>query len=690
MLPRNQPDGIHIAFDDHRLVNNAGLILPATLALHLGLSQLVDRHLDLGRAPGRANTGDKIMTLVASALAGGDCIDDADALRTGRTACALGCVVKAPSTLGTFLRSFTWGHVRQLDGVSRELLARAWKAGAGPGDAPFTIDLDSTICETYGLAKEGARHHGYTGARGYHPLLAVAAGTGDVLMARLREGRANTARGAAHFLRETVSRVRCGGASGQLTMRADSGFYTHAVVAVCRRMDVRFSITIRQHKSLHNLIEAIPEDAWTPIPYWMDGAADVAETTYTPFQSEPDAAPVRLIVRRVKPAPGSQLALFATYSYHGFITDRDGETLELEADHRRHAEIENAIRDLKYGVGLNHLPWGHVRQLDGVSRELLARAWKAGAGPGDAPFTIDLDSTICETYGLAKEGARHHGYTGARGYHPLLAVAAGTGDVLMARLREGRAITARGAAHFLRETVSRVRCGGASGQLTMRADSGFYTHAVVAVCRRMDVRFSITIRQHKSLHNLIEAIPEDAWTPIPYWMDGAADVAETTYTPFQSEPDAAPVRLIVRRVKPAPGSQLALFATYSYHGFITDRDGETLELEADHRRHAEIENAIRDLKYGVGLNHLPSGRFAANGAWLAVQVMAHNLARWTARIGLGEQIVTTKTLRRRVFALAGRLTRSARRITLHLPKRWPWEEQFSRALARLRAIPLPA
>ena len=118
-------------------------------------------------------------------------------------------------------------------------------------------------------------------------------------------------------------------------------------------------------------------------------------------------------------------------------------------------------------------------------------------------------------------------------------------------------------------------------------------------------------------------------------MDGAADVAETTYTPFQAEADAAPVRLIVRRVKPAPGSQLALFATYSYHGFITDRDGETLELEADHRRHAEIENAIRDLKYGVGLNHLPSGRFAANGAWLAVQVMAHNLARWTARIGPG-------------------------------------------------------
>ena len=231
MLPRNHPDRIQIAFDDHRLVANAGLILPATLALRLGLPQLLRKHLDLGGAPGRANTGDKMMTLVASALAGGDCIDDADVLRAGGTARVLGFTAKAPSTLGTFLLSFRWGHVRQLDRVSRELLARVWKAGAGPGDAPFTIDLDSTICETYGLAKEGARHHGYTGARGYHPLLAVAAGTGDVLLARLREGRANTARGAAHFLRETVGRVRYCGARGQLTVRADSGFYTHAVVA---------------------------------------------------------------------------------------------------------------------------------------------------------------------------------------------------------------------------------------------------------------------------------------------------------------------------------------------------------------------------------------------------------------------------------------------------------------------------
>ncbi|MGO9179845.1 MAG: IS1380 family transposase [Candidatus Limnocylindrales bacterium] len=432
-------DRLHTAFDDDHLVADAGLLLPATLAGHLGLKELVERHLDLGAVPGRAHVDDKVLTLVLSALAGGDSIDDADALRAGGTGRVLGFTVKAASTLGTFLRSFRWGHVRQLDAVSREVLARAWAAGAGPGAEPLTIDLDSTICETYGLQKEGARHYGYTGVRGYHPLLAVAAGTGDVLMARLRGGHANTVRGAAHFLRETIGRVRS---------------------------------------------------------------------------------------------------------------------------------------------------------------------------------------------------------------------------------------------------------AGATGPLTVRADSGFYASEVVAVCRAMDVRFSITVRQHRSLHRLIEAIPEAAWTPIPYWLDGAADVAETSYTPFASEKDARPVRLIVRRVKPTPGSQLAFFALYDFHPCITDREGDTLTLEADHRRHAEIENAIRDLKYGVGLNHLPSGRFAANAAWLAVQVMAHNLARWTARIGLNVGIVTTKTLRRRLFNLAGRLTRSARRWTLHLPARWPWTFDFLTALGKLRAIPL--
>ena len=174
-------------------------------------------------------------------------------------------------------------------------------------------------------------------------------------------------------------------------------------------------------------------------------------------------------------------------------------------------------------------------------------------------------------------------------------------------------------------------------------------------------------------------------------MDGAADVAETTYIPFQTKPDSPPARLIVRRVKPTPGSQLALFARYSYHAFITDRDGETLELEADHRRHAEVENAIRDLKYGVGLNHMPSARFAANGAWLAVQVMAHNLARldgadWSGRAdrdhqdpqAAGSSLWWDGSPARRTASLC---------IS---PGAGPWETQFSRALARLQAIPFPA
>ena len=210
-------------------------------------------------------------------------------LRTGGTACTLGGTVKAPSTLGTFLRSFRWGHVRQLDRVSRELLARAWAAGAGPGDAPFTLDLDSTICETYGLAKEGARHHGYTGKRGYHPLLAIAAGTGDVLMSRLREGRANTARGAAHFLRETVGRVRYAGANGRLTLRADSGFYTHGVVSVCRKMDVRFSITIRSTKACAISSRRYPRmpglpfpTGWTAPPMWPRPPALPSRVNLTP------------------------------------------------------------------------------------------------------------------------------------------------------------------------------------------------------------------------------------------------------------------------------------------------------------------------------------------------------------------------------------------------------------------------
>ena len=288
MLPGNHPDRIQIAFDDHRLVANAGLILPATLALRLGLPQLSGSTSTSAGAPGRANTGDKMMTLVASALAGGDCIDDADVLRAGGTARVLGFTAKAPSTLGTFLRSFRWGHVRQLDRVSRELLARAWQAGRDPA----THHSPSTLIRRSARPTDWPRRAPATTLHrcaGLSPAAGRRRGTGDVLMARLREGRANTARGAAHFLRETVGRVRYCGARGQLTMRADSGFYTHAVVAVCRRMDVRFSIAIRQRVRLRNLIEAIPKmpgrrflTGWTAPPMWPRPPAPRSRPSRTP------------------------------------------------------------------------------------------------------------------------------------------------------------------------------------------------------------------------------------------------------------------------------------------------------------------------------------------------------------------------------------------------------------------------
>jgi Transposase DDE domain group 1 len=185
-------------------------------------------------------------------VAGADCIDDTDVLRTGQTAQVLGHRVMAPSTLGTFLRSFTFGHVRQLDRAAETILGRAWAAGAGPGAGPMTIDVDATICEVHGHAKGGAAY-GYTHTLGYHPLLATRAGTGEVLHARLRAGRANTARGMPRFCDELIARLRRCGATGELTFRADSGFWSAKTIKCLRRHGVRYSITVRQTKPVRDV-----------------------------------------------------------------------------------------------------------------------------------------------------------------------------------------------------------------------------------------------------------------------------------------------------------------------------------------------------------------------------------------------------------------------------------------------------
>lgn len=349
---------IETTFDEDNLVPNAGLVVPAALAQKLGVAELVDEHVKLpAEAVGRANCGSKAMTVIGAMLAGADSIDDVDVLRAG-AAEELFDQVRAPSTIGTWLRGFIWATVRMLDKVSRRVLARAWAAGLGPElDADLTVDFDSTICRVFGTAKQGAKF-GYTHVRGYHPLLASCAQTDEVLHARMRGGNAGAARGAGTFVRETVRRVRDAGATGAITARADSAFYSRAFVNACRDHDVAFSVTVKTGiKPIRAAIEAIPEDAWVPIPYWIDGGADVAETTYTAFKNTRDKVELRLIVRRVRPTPGSQLALDVVFDYHAILTDRDGAMLDIEADHRAHAVIELVNRDLKAG-GLAHVPSG--------------------------------------------------------------------------------------------------------------------------------------------------------------------------------------------------------------------------------------------------------------------------------------------------------------------------------------------
>ena len=338
---------LDIAFDDAHAVANAGLLLPATLAQRLGIEQAADALIDLGNRPGAHRPGRKLLTLIHSMIAGGDCIDDADLLRCGATSQVLGHRVMAPSTLGTFLRSFTFGHVRQLDRLTEQLLTRAWAAGAGPGDGPMTMDLDSTVCQVHRYHKQGAAY-GYTHTLGYHPLVATRADSGEVLHARQRSGRANTARCAARFVDELAARVRRAGASGELTMRMDSGFWSAKTIRACRRHGIHYSVTVRQTTPIRAAIAAIAEDAWTQIVYPDGGLAQVAETRYRGD---------RLIVRRTR-LVGEQAELFPNWRYHAFVTDRVGTTVELDADHRRHAVVELAIRDLKAGVGLRQVPSG--------------------------------------------------------------------------------------------------------------------------------------------------------------------------------------------------------------------------------------------------------------------------------------------------------------------------------------------
>src|SRR3954465_5477604 len=424
-------DSTVVVFDDGRAVANAGLMLPAVLAARLGLEGLVDELVDLGDRPGAANPGRKTMTLVSAMALGADCIDDCDVLRAGRTADVLGHRVAAPSTLGTFLRAFTFGHVRQLDRVLGETLARAWVARAGPGDGRLVIDVDSFVGEVFGPKKQGAAF-GYTRVRGYHPMLATRADTGEVLHIRLRKGSANTSRGFGRFLDELLARLQRAGATGPRLLRADSGFWNNATFKRLDRAGWQFSIGGPLQPAVRAAIETIDDAAWQTLPdYPKTSIAQIAETTL---------GERRVIVRRVR--------------------------------------------------------------------------------------TLD---------------------------------------------RQGQ-----------------------------------------------------------------------------------------------------------------------LLPTWELFPFVTNRRDDLAVVEAEHRQHAVVELAIRDLK-DQALAHFPSGLFMANAAWTVIAALAHNLLRWTSVIGLPDHTIrVARTIRRRLLALPGRLTRTARRWTLHLPSRWPWQHDFIRALARIRALPATA
>ena len=347
-------DRYETTFDHDGLIANAGLIMIATLMSRLGLEQLANKWVRTGSfAPGR-----KICTLIAAMIAGATHIDHVDMLRAGATQSVLPFRVMAPSTIGTFLRSFTFGFVRQLDAVAGRLLSNAWAAGGGPGDDDLVIDLDSTICEVHGHAKQGAGY-GYTKCLGYHPLVATRAGTGEILFSRMRKGSAGSSRGINRFIDELAGILKRAKATGATTVRADSGFWSWELLRTLDRHKMSWSITVTNNHKIQAAIAAIADDAWVDIDYTLGGFAQVAETTYEGGGRKNDRRVVRLVVRRTRLADSAQQALFATWRHHSFITNRaNSDTVEADRFHRQHAVVELAIRELKQGAA-EHIPSGH-------------------------------------------------------------------------------------------------------------------------------------------------------------------------------------------------------------------------------------------------------------------------------------------------------------------------------------------
>ena len=290
---------------------------------------------------------------------------------------------------------------------------------------------------------------------------------------------------------------------------------------------------------------------------------------------------------------------------------------------------------------------------------------------------VDVDSFVGEVYGYEKQGAGY-GYTHKRGYHQIVATRAGTGEVLHIRARKGSAHTARGVLRFVEELIARVQRAGATGQMLLRADSGFWNNKLMARLHATGWTYSIGITQQAPVKTAIATIPEEDWQTLAEYPEGGeAQIAQTTL---------GATRMIVRRTR-LVGEQAELWPDWRHHAFLTNSTDQLELVEAEHRQHAVVELAIRELK-DQALAHFPSGKFLANAAWTVIAALAHNLLRWTTVIGLPNTVIpTARTVRRRLLTVPGRITRTARQLTLRMPASWPWELAFLTALERLRALP---
>ena len=391
MRVSHSPSQVDAVFDDPNLVSCAGVAPVMALAQRCGLAELVSSKLTLA-AQGGANAHLKIPGVIGGMVAGADSIDDMDLLRHGGMDRLFGGV-RAPSTLGTFLRTFTFGHVRQLDSVASTMLAELARrtpllSGA---DQVAYVDVDDTVKATYGYAKQGAGY-GYSGVKGLNALIATVStplSAPLICATRLRKGATNSARGACRLVADALVAAKAAGAGGPdgtglVIVRADSAFYNHDVIAAARRAEVHFSITVRMSPAITTAISRIGEDQWTPITYpnavWdhdeqrLISDAEIAEISYTAFTSrrKADHIEARLIVRRVKqlnptgtkPKTGNgkettaeQQELFSLYRYHAVFSDSPLILVQAEKTHRGHAIIEQVHADLKNGP-LAHLPSG--------------------------------------------------------------------------------------------------------------------------------------------------------------------------------------------------------------------------------------------------------------------------------------------------------------------------------------------